>query len=344
MKVDELRGVLSQYDQGMTTKLAVELYKMIPKRVRDDNGLDDFIRTFPVANTSLRSARSTNQQPIDFGALRQEVETFLQYAAAGYYFQPNRIVSKTARSKWRFTARRLIKSLVATRGDDTDEAALLLAEMWRALCYTCIYYTFPTEAPFSAVGHAQPDLLDIVLAKLFSVGVTERTMRLAVWLVLESQVDRETLPSDLQSVLIVHLKTVDMKQAALDECRFFAEHFKDPASCPYPSKRFRPTYSRQGFAIDYSRAAARQCAELYLRISIALREYATGIEYFKDHFVERSREVSLFCLLAVIHEYIDGDPQLAETWVEVYDDAVKRGVSPRSQLVEQRSVIGRVNQ
>jgi len=337
MKLDELRGILSQYDQERTARLAVELYKVIPKREREDNGLDDFIRTLASPGTTPKLVRPVNTQAVDFSALRQETETFVDYAAAGYYFQPNRFVAKSARSKWRFTARRLIKSLIAVKGENTDEAALLLVEIWRALCYTCGSYIFPTDTPFSAVGYTQPNLLDVVLAKLFYTGVTNAKIQLAVWTVLESQVDRETLPSDLQLVLIGHLKTADMKQAALDECDFFTGHFKDPASCPYASQRFRLTYSREWFTIDHSDDVTNLCAELYLRISIALGETDSGVEYFKSHFNWLTPEVSLFCLLNVISQYADESPTVAKTWVTAYDDAVKRGISPRPQLVKQRA-------
>jgi len=335
MRVDELRGIIRQCDRDKTTKLAVALYKLIPKQVREDRGLDDFIRTLPGTDTPLRNIKPANTDSVNFDVVRRDAEAFVEHAAAGYYFQPNRVIAKAARSKWRFTARRLIKLLIAARGEDAAEAALLLVEIWRALCYACSRYIFPTETPFSAVGYTQPDLLDIVLAKLFSAVVPQDAMRLAVWAVLESQVDRETLSSELQRVLLSQLGTIDMKQLARDECAFFAEHFKDTTACPYTSTYFRPTFP-QSWLGDSSQATD-SCAELWLRISIALDEYDTGIEYFQRHIDNRHPEVALFCLLEIIAEHIDGNPHLAKVWADVYDDAVGKGISPRSQLVNQRA-------
>ncbi|MDR2492556.1 MAG: hypothetical protein LBD25_03725 [Coriobacteriales bacterium] len=45
MKVDELRGILGSYDLETTRKLVVEMYKIIPKRLREDSGLDELVST-----------------------------------------------------------------------------------------------------------------------------------------------------------------------------------------------------------------------------------------------------------------------------------------------------------
>ncbi|MCL2504466.1 MAG: hypothetical protein FWE94_07780 [Coriobacteriia bacterium] len=137
MKVDELRSILSKYDQETTRKLVVEMYKLIPKRMREDVALDEFITTFSDEAGSLRKAKSKKGLITDFDELRGRTELFVEYAATSYYFAPNRIVPKSERSKWRVMARKLLKSLIATKGENTDEAALLLVEMYRMLSYAC---------------------------------------------------------------------------------------------------------------------------------------------------------------------------------------------------------------
>jgi len=337
MKVDELRRILLKYDQDTTRKLVVEMYKIIPKKVREDTALDEFISTFTSMTGPVRKTKSEQDLIIDFDILKSEAVAFIEYASMSYYYAPNRIVPKTARSKWRVTARKLLKSLIAVKGENTEEAAQLLIEMYRMLSYACGTFIFSTENPFSAVGFKQPDLLDIILTKLFSSGVTQETLRLAVFVVLESRVDRETLHSELMVSLLRQLKTVDARELALEECSFFIKSFKDATKRPYKSRRFLLTYDRKGWDIDYSDSVSEDCAELYLRLSIALHEYDKGIRFFRKYFRERDPEVNLFCLLMVLRMYTDSNPTLVEKWIEIYDKAVEAGITPRKKLAEWRT-------
>jgi hypothetical protein len=342
MRVDELRKIVAGYDQEVARRLVVEVYKMIPKKERDDAGLDELIRRFPEAGKITRKPKASADLITDFAELEGVTEELVENAALGYYLSPNRIVPKTARSRWRFAVRKPLKSLIAVKGENSEEAALLLVELYRMLSHACGYYIFHTEAPFSAVGFTQPELLEIVLGKLFANGPTREAVRLAVYIILESHVDRETLHQQLQYPLLCQLKTSDTRLLALEECEFFMTHFKDPLSRPYASEWFTPTYSRENWGIDFSPSVTEHCAELYLRIAIALSEYDKGVRYFKKHRGLSRPEVNLYRLLHVLGEYLDDGPEMVGVWLKAYDAAVARGVEPRSELREWRdSVAGR---
>jgi hypothetical protein len=334
MKVDELRKIIAEFDPETTRKLTVELYKLIPKREREDSALDELIRAFSKTGKVVRKPNAEKDLITDFSVLETQAWQFIEYASLDYYYVPNRIVPKPARSKWRVTARKLIKSLIAVKGEHTEDAAFLLAEMYRMLGHACSYYIFSTEAPFSAVGFKQPDLLEIVLSKLFSNGFTQKTMRLAVYIVLESHVDRETLHTQLLFSLIRLLKTTDTRSAAREECAFFIKNFADPSARPYKSKRFLLTYDNKSWNIDRTSTVTENCTELYLRLSIALYEYDKGISFFKKHIHARDHEVNLYRLLAILYGYTEDNPEMVQVWIKVYDEAVAKGVSPRERLVE----------
>ncbi|MDR2492557.1 MAG: hypothetical protein LBD25_03730 [Coriobacteriales bacterium] len=143
----------------------------------------------------------------DFETLRTVALDFFDHAEAGNYCSPNREIPKAARAKWRFTVRRIIKSLVAVQGENSEEAALLLVEVYRMLSYACDYYLFSTEVPFAATGYSQPQLLAMVLEKLFIANMSAETIRLAVYIVLESHLDRDTISPSLIVLLADHMKT-----------------------------------------------------------------------------------------------------------------------------------------
>ena len=43
MKIPELRNIIQKYNSNDKDKIIVELYKRIPKRVKEDYDIDDFI-------------------------------------------------------------------------------------------------------------------------------------------------------------------------------------------------------------------------------------------------------------------------------------------------------------
>jgi hypothetical protein len=190
MKVDELRTIIAAYDQEVVRKLVVELYKTIPKKEREAAALDELIRGFSETGRIARKPKAEKDLITDFADLEADTLQLIEYAALDYYYAPNRVVPKSARSKWRFTVRKMLKSLIAVKGEHSDDAALLLVELYRMLSHACAYYIFSTEAPFSAVGFTQTELLEIILSKLFSGGPTRELIRLAVYVVLESHVKR----------------------------------------------------------------------------------------------------------------------------------------------------------
>ncbi|MCL2504467.1 MAG: hypothetical protein FWE94_07785 [Coriobacteriia bacterium] len=72
---------------------------------------------------------------------------------------------------------------------------------------------------------------------------------------------------------------------------------------------------------------------------MALHEYDKGIKYFRKHLPKWNPEVDLYRLLQILYGHTDDNPQLSETWIEIYDKAVERGIAPRQQLAEMREEI-----
>ena len=114
MRVAELREVLRHYDADALREIAADLYKLVPKDKKPEE-LDGVLRGFTKGS---RLAGAPKPAAVDFDELRWEVTEFLENANEGLYYQPNRVVPKAKRSKWRFEVKRFIKGLVAARGED----------------------------------------------------------------------------------------------------------------------------------------------------------------------------------------------------------------------------------
>ncbi|MDR1078852.1 MAG: hypothetical protein LBL55_09395 [Propionibacteriaceae bacterium] len=319
MRVDELRELLGRHEAAALRQIAVELYKAVPKASKTSY-MDSFLQTFtPDTKVARRKA-----EPVSFGEVALEVESFIEDADAGFYFAPNRIVPKAQRSKWRFTARRLIKGLLAARGEDGEEAAVLLMWVYDMLCHACGVYIFPTDSPFSAIGQTQPELLELALSRLFLSGINEERVRLAVYTTVDGSLDRETHPLSPELTLVACLKTNPARELA----REVAARFDDDYPAYLESKQqFKNSYENS-YSKEY-----RHNRAVYLHgfLSLALREPEAGIAHYQRHFQERNPEVKLYCLLY----YLLGGDDLAELWLREYDRAVAAGVKPRRQLVEE---------
>ncbi|MDR0470028.1 MAG: hypothetical protein LBH09_08660 [Peptococcaceae bacterium] len=320
MKVGELRTALSGYDASELQEIVVTLYKMIPKSRKESDGLDGLLQSFSKEKTKP----AKKEIPADFATLKLEVETFIQYANDDLYYVPNRIVSKDKRSKWRFEVKRFIKGLIATHGEDSEAAALLLTNVYNMMSYACNYWTFSSDNPFSAVGYRQTDFLQIVLSKIFYNGFSQESIKEAVFLALDSNVDRDTLHLELLRVLVSLLNTPDTKEMALVQCLTYAKGYGEYQAA---KKKFKYPL------IDGDYRASRHknlAVELYLLLKISLHEYDEGIAYYWKNYKERDKEITLYCLLT----YFLSDASFNALWLREYEKAVAEGIEPRDYLQE----------
>ena len=319
MRVDELRTTLNKYNGAELKEIIVSLYKMIPKSRKEDSSLDELLLNFTHEKSKTPDKKI---KPINFEPLKTEIEQFMEYADMQYYLAPNKYVRKEQRSKWRFEVKRFIKELLPVGGENSEEAGRLLADIYEMLCYACGYYVFRTEDPFSALGYRQSDLLQLVLRKIFYNGFNLDAMKKAVFLTLDSTVDRETLHVELMFALLDILKTTDTKEMALSQCVAYQKEYdsyqasKDEFKYPSGNKYRRERH------LNYA-------TELYLLLKFSLLEYDDGIDYFWKHHKEINKEITLYCLLRLLD-----DDSLSGLWIREYEKAVANGIKPRNYLQE----------
>ncbi len=321
MLVSELRELLNKYKEKDLRILIVEMYKAMPKKMREEKEIDRLLQD---VNEYLNIGKvKKGQEEVDLDILKPEIEKFIEYAYKQYYFAPNSYVHKKERPKWRFKVKAYIKSLesVPVEGEEGKTATDLMGKLYGMLSYACAYYIFNTEDPFRSVGIKQTDLVDSIIQRKFGNGFNNESIRSAIELVINSNLDRVTLHSFLISVLIKNLKTPDTKEIAIEQCYILRKEQLNPSTNKSKRSSLSDLYEYQ------KKERLNNLVEIVFRLNIALSEYDKAIEYFNKNYKEKDKEISLYVLLFLLFQY-----DLKEHWISVYENAVKKGIEPRGGL------------
>lgn len=335
MKVTELREKLRNLEKAELQSLIVEMYKLIPKSVKDGKDIDALIdnpEQFKEKKKIVKATAST----IDFDVLKKEIEQFIEHANAQYYVISNRVVPKKERSNWRLTAKRLIDELTVVASDISKEkeCADLFEQFYRLFAFASSHYIFVSEEPFQTLKIPQEQFLKRVIILKKHVELPKQWIRTATQLILEYGVDRETLTSDLVEVLVAELSNEDLQKQAIIICdQLLDEQFSQLNSVRKSSKNgflFTPVSSKH-----YSiMRKMNLLIELSFILQSQLGNKQQAIDYFEAYWQERSVEIKLYQLLNLIKNH-----QQIGDWLAVYENAITNGIEPRESLRKQYNYV-----
>ena len=203
MRIDDVRSLLDQYSEDQLRLIIAEMYKAIPKKVKEDKNIDSLLKA-PEEFKKSKTTKTKKPTPPDIELVEFDAEDFLENAYNHYYFAPNSVVPKRERPKWRFTAKQLHKDLLAAAGDENQlpRASDLLRQLYVLLCYSCDYILFPGADPFRSVGINQATFLKSVLTLRNSHLTQEAFTTEAVSLVVDNSTNCDTSKTDLMNVAI----------------------------------------------------------------------------------------------------------------------------------------------
>lgn len=317
MLIGELRELIKKYKEEELRYIISEMYKSIPKKIKEEKNIDFIISDL---ETYKQKGVSKKKDIIVFSQLKKDIEEFEFLALNSLYFSPNKIVHKNERSKWRFKVKAFIKDLETFKvtSDEGKEVARLFEILFHVLSEACGVYLFPSEDPFRAIGISQPAFLEKIFIRKYAYGISDKIIKSGIELVINSEVDRETLPSFLINVFVKHMKTTDAKTIAVEQCMIVKKEIINEKQKDKKKK-----------SLDYKRKEKiNRLTELVFRLDVELREYENGIAYFKDNTIELNNEVVLYILLRLLFVY-----DLKDLWVKEYELAVKKGIKPRDTLL-----------
>lgn len=322
MLVSELRALLKKYSEDDLRILIVEMYKAMPKQVREDKSIDELLKDM---NLYLKENKRAKDKPVNFNALKPEIEWFLANAYEGNYFKPNQIIHKKERPKWRFKVKSYIKSLesIPMKSSEGEEATDLLIKIFKMLNYACRFTIFNTQDAYNSAKISKSDLLENILIRTFDGGISYEKIKRSVVLVVDEMANQSSFFSSLDDVLIEQLKTRDTIEMALKAClELKKEGFLSDLS---PGHKYSSATMNDYYLEHKINAHVR----LVVKLKLSLHEYEDAIKYFYKHYKERNKEVAMYVLLW--HLYRN---DLKDYWLREYETGVKKGIKPRKSLQE----------
>lgn len=318
MKIQEFRDRINNCKREDLEKIASELYKMLPKSKKESEA-DQLIENIISGVGSSSSEKKPKAAGLDFNNLRRQITEFLENVDAGYYFSPNRIVSKDKRSKWRFEVKNYVKAIntIPENGENADEAAKLLREIYKRLSYGCGYYTFSSEDPFKAIGITQPDFYDMLVKRTFATGFTDENLKNMLEDAALVYLDRDTLQINLEAIYVKSLATSDLKYKSLEIIKEYVSSYEEKLKAEKKNSDNR-------FQLENN---IEEMCETMLIISIFLCEPDAAVKYYWKHVKNYEKEIVLYRILDTIDQF--GDDKL---WLSVYEDGLKKKIKPRASL------------
>lgn len=138
MLVSELRELLKKYTEEDLRLLVSEMYKSMPKKLREDKDIDELLKDVN-AYVRIGKVEKTQDKQINIEKIKPQIELFIEYAYKQYYFAPNNNIHKKERPKWRFVVKAYIKDLqdVRVEGTEGETATVLLTKLYEMLSYAC---------------------------------------------------------------------------------------------------------------------------------------------------------------------------------------------------------------
>lgn len=317
MKIQQVRAFAAGYDEETLRKLISEIYKRIPKKVIEEKQLDLLLEN-PQEYLGGKNKPAKKIIMPDIDEVRWEVEEFITNARAQNYLAPNRVISKRERPKWRFLVKRLYKDLLTLSQDPEDllETGKLLMDLYKVLCEGCGVYLFTSEEPFASVGVVQRSFYRNVVAVNARTKQPDEWIKEAILLIVDQDVDGNTLYSGLMDELLEFLTTAPLKETSIKWCETLRR-----GKPVQPARRSSSKYELE--------RRNNHLTELIFRIYVSLSEKEAAIADLKRHYVEASAEVGLYILMRLLLEYEE-----KELWLREYESAMLHGVQPRQSLVK----------
>ena len=301
MLVNELREVIKKYNDREKDKIIDVLYKRIPKKIKENYEIDNYIINL---EQNLES-KPKKEEYISFEQLEKEVEYFLMCAENDWYASPNKIIPKKERSKWRFKVKKYYKELTSIdpNTEDGRKATELLRQIFEILSLGTHYLKFSNWDTFKAIQISQPDFFEIIVKRKLMEGFSKQNIAYCVDL-LDVEKDPYIIFEDLLSVFISNLKTNDMKYIAIEliEEKIEAYYIKLQTL----KKEKRKTYYVIESINDFTKAA--------FYIYLGLYETETGIKFYHKYYIETDQEVKEYILLEILDEF-----KLDSIWIDEYE-------------------------
>lgn len=299
MLVKDLRKTLEKYDKKEMTDIVVELYKRLPKKVKEDYDIDKFIE-------DINNKTKKEEKKVSFDDLCKEMGYFLDCAKAGYYSSPNKVVPKKERSNWRFKAKRYYKELTKTipTTDIGVKSTKLLIELYELVSRGTNTLVFTNWDTFRALGVNQVEYLDMLYKRILSTGNSINNIKVCIDL-LDNCKDPDILDEFLINVFIDNLRTEESKLTAINLLDEKVVEVKEKIKSLGKKYNYHDMY--------YLEKDNNLYVGIATRLYFSSFEVDDGIKYYQKNYIHYDSEVKEYILLEILREL-----ELYEGWIIEY--------------------------
>ena len=293
MKVNELREIIKNYNEEDKRKIIVELYKRIPKNIKEDYNIDNYIINL---NTKIEKV----DKNITIERLEKEVEYFIECASDDLYARPNKIIPKNERSKWRFKVKTFYKQLNSflPTTEEGKKATDLLKDLFGVLSFGTHYLTFSSWNTFGAIQVSQSEFLKNIVQRKLSNGITKENLSYCIDL-LNVKYDLQEYHRTILYSFESCLKTTDAKYMAIELLKEQVENWKE-------KYKKQASYENEEY-LNYF-------VECVVQIYFDLCEIQEGIKYFHKQYIKKDKEIKEYILLEMLEEF-----ELYKEWILEYE-------------------------
>ncbi len=321
MKITEVRKVIEKYSDQQLRLMVVELYRVIPKKIKEEKSVDTLVADPDKFVAEKKRGGRTVKLP-DIDLLQDETGWFIADVREGYYFGPNRVVPKSQRAKWRFTVKKFYKEwvTVAAKEENRDTAIEYLEKLYILLCNAEEKYLFVSDEPFQAIGIAKEEFLRQIFALKFATTDKEKVIEESIKLI----VDHTDYPQTEElTALVDFLKTPDLKDMSIARAKKILEQYRQKHNLKKITGKSGYNWSGD---FEYKKKM-ELLATLGFICYCYLNEFDNAAAFLKKNIVERDREVKLYILLRLLFDF-----NLPGLWLSEYEAAVAGKVQPRDGL------------
>ncbi len=314
MLVKDLRKTLEKYDKKEMTDIVVELYKRLPKKVKEDYDIDKFIE-------DINNKTKKEEKKVSFDDLCSEMRYFLDCAKAGFYSSPNKVVPKKERSNWRFKAKRYYKELIKTipTTDIGVKSTKLLIELYELVSRGTNTLVFTNWDTFRALGVSQTEYFDMLLKRVLSTGESINNIKVCIDL-LDNCKDPDVLDEFLINIFIDNLRTEESKLTAINLLDEKVVEVKEKI------RSLGKKYNH--YDMYYLEEDNNLYVETVTRLYFSSFEVDEGIKYYQKNYIHYNSEVKEYILLEILREL-----ELYEDWIAEYERASKK-IKLREELTK----------
>lgn len=318
MKIAELRSIINGHSKKQLEYLVAEFYKLIPKDKKEDYDIDTMVKN--PAKEKATKKKTIKIRTIE--EISEEVDLFDIYAREQYYLIPNRVISKKERPKWRFLVKRLYKEILiaANNGNSLTACAKELRKLYEVLTYSCAWQLFSAYDTFESVGISQSEFFEQII-KLYrkSLDINDFVF-IGIKLIIDNNLNRYTLYSELMDIYLKHCETPDMREQALKAAnKFRDETEKIPDNPDY--------FYKKKYGMSYEKInKLNLLTELIIKIYIELFNINSAVEFFKKYYIESDAEIKLYILIRFL--FNANQPEII---VKEIENNMK--VKPRGNLI-----------